>query len=139
MADMMFTTDGNWVELDVDPVSPAGVAGAGFDEELGRAGYGEWAGFPAQEATPIRLEITRHEQPSQTKPMFRICVCTAPRHEVVYAESVPALMQLLSLWVPAVQGAAVGQLLGDLDEAARKGKTDFPQLLAATLKAAQVR
>ncbi|MFE7302945.1 hypothetical protein [Streptomyces sp. NPDC057579] len=129
---MLFTTGGKWVDLDVSPV-PAGAEGSDFDQDLRRAGYREWESFPEQgNTTTLRLEVSRQVQPSRTKPLFCICVNVVAAYEVVYAESVPALMQLLSQWLPAVQGAAVTQLLGSLEAAA--DKKEFAHLLTAALE-----
>ncbi|MFE2736237.1 hypothetical protein [Streptomyces sp. NPDC059349] len=49
-------------------------------------------------------------------PLFLVNVCTAGYYEMVYAESVPALMELLARWTPVVQGAAIGKLAGELDD-----------------------
>ncbi|TXC99713.1 hypothetical protein [Streptomyces sp. ISID311] len=49
-------------------------------------------------------------------PLFLVNVNTHSFYETVYTESVPALMELLARWVPAVQGAAFSTLAGLLEE-----------------------
>ncbi|MFD7835238.1 hypothetical protein [Streptomyces sp. NPDC059761] len=39
---------------------------------------------------------------------------------MLYAESAPALMELQSRWAPAIQAAAVTDLLGRLDDSTSK-------------------
>ncbi|WP_330293507.1 hypothetical protein [Streptomyces sp. NBC_00576] len=49
-------------------------------------------------------------------PLFLVNVITDSFYETVYAESVPALMELLARWTPVVQGAAIGKVAGELDD-----------------------
>lgn len=66
--------------------------------------------------------------------MFCICISTHQMQETVYAQSTPALMDLLDRWAPAMQSAAIVGVLGDLNEFADRGS--FAQLVAEALRTA---
>lgn len=118
---MLFTTAGSWAALNRDPMPGAAVLDADFDTERERAGYEPWGRYPDTELDPdLWLEVYRHGFPTAELPQFCISVDTRARGEVVYAESTPALMDLLARWMPAVQGAMLSAALEQLDPVVAK-------------------
>ncbi|MFE2273341.1 hypothetical protein ACFXB4_29415 [Streptomyces lavendulae] len=109
----VFSMNGEWRQAD-DPLASHRHLDD-WEKERRAAGYSSWADFPKQDMTPLRLEIYRG-QDAGPMPLFLINVSTHSFYETVYADSVPALMELLARWVPAVQGAAVSDLLGQMEE-----------------------
>ncbi|WP_329529664.1 hypothetical protein [Streptomyces sp. NBC_01462] len=86
-----------------------------WNAEAKAAGYVAWTSFPQQDISPLRLEVYRGAD-SEPGPLFLVNVVTLGYYETVYAESTPALMELLARWTPVVQGAAISQLAGDLED-----------------------
>ncbi|MFE4716629.1 hypothetical protein ACFRLW_09275, partial [Streptomyces sp. NPDC056728] len=109
----VFTTNGEWRQAE-DPLGPHRHLDD-WEGELAAAGYSSWTSFPQQDTTPLVLEVYRGMN-AGPGPLFLVNVCTAGYYETVYAESVPALMELLARWTPVVQGAAIGKLAGELDD-----------------------
>ncbi|MET8956267.1 hypothetical protein [Streptomyces sp. NPDC004533] len=107
----VFTTNGEWQRAE-DPLAPHRHLDD-WEAERKAAGYSSWTSFPQEETTPLSLEIYRGEN-AGSAPLFLVNVTTSSFYETVYAESVPALMELLGRWTPVVQGAALGQLAGQL-------------------------
>ncbi|MFC8095335.1 hypothetical protein [Streptomyces sp. NPDC057301] len=108
----VFTTNGEWQQTE-DPLAPHRHLDD-WTEQAKAAGYSFWTSFPEQDTTPLALEIYRSEDDGPA-PMFLVNVSTSSYYETVYAESVPAVMELLARWTPVVQGAAFGRLAGQLD------------------------
>ncbi|MFF9512164.1 hypothetical protein ACF1BU_37255 [Streptomyces sp. NPDC014724] len=109
----VFTTHGEWRQAD-DPLASHRHLDD-WEAEVKAAGYSSWTKFPQQDTTPIALEIYRSEK-AGSELEFIVNVSTSSYYETVYAESVPALMELLARWTPVVQGAALGALAGQLDD-----------------------
>ncbi|MFF7097993.1 hypothetical protein ACFY9A_37260 [Streptomyces rubradiris] len=108
----IFTVSGEW-QQGQDPLEPHRHLDD-WEAEAKAAGYLSWTRFPEQDTTPLALEIYRGTD-SGPGPMFLVNVSTSSFYETVYAESVPALMELLARWTPVVQGAAIGQLAGEIN------------------------
>lgn len=109
----LFTTNGEWQQAE-DPLAPHQHL-EDWDEQRKAAGYSSWTRFPQQDTTPLALEIYRGPD-TGPGPLFLVNVSTDSFYETVYAESVPALMEVLARWAPVVQGAAIGKLAGELDD-----------------------
>ncbi|MGW2394005.1 hypothetical protein ACWCYK_31605 [Streptomyces lydicamycinicus] len=109
----VFTTTGEWQQAE-DPLAPHRHLDD-WEAEVKAAGYSSWTKFPEQDTTPLALEIYRSEK-AGSELLFIVNVSTSSFYETVYAESVPALMELLARWTPVVQGAALGALAGQLDD-----------------------
>ncbi|MFD6149394.1 hypothetical protein [Streptomyces sp. NPDC060243] len=78
------------------------------------SGWSEWGMLSRKDLTPLWLEI--YQRPQGQEPEFMVIVCNLGFYRVVYAENTPALMSLQAQWAPAIQAAAVTELLGDLQE-----------------------
>ncbi|MDP9612851.1 hypothetical protein [Streptomyces demainii] len=109
----VFTTNGEWRQAEDPLVSHRHLDD--WEAEVKAAGYSSWAKFPQQDATPLALEIYRSDK-AGSELLFIVNVSTSSYYETVYAESVPALMELLGRWTPVVQGAALGALAGQLND-----------------------
>ncbi|MFE3547421.1 hypothetical protein ACFXN2_01990 [Streptomyces kronopolitis] len=109
----IFTTTGEWQQAE-DPLE-AHRHLDDWEAEAKAAGYSSWTSFPRQDTTPLALEIYRGKDVG-AGPLFLVNVSTSTFYETVYAESVPALMELLARWTPVVHGAALGALAGQLDD-----------------------
>ncbi|WP_336053985.1 hypothetical protein [Streptomyces sp. CA2R101] len=109
----VFTTTGEWQQAE-DPLAPHRHLDD-WEAQVKTAGYSSWTKFPKQDTTPLALEIYRSEK-AGSELLFIVNVSTSSFYETVYAESVPALMELLARWTPVVQGAALGALAGQLDD-----------------------
>ncbi|MCX4920211.1 hypothetical protein [Streptomyces sp. NBC_00687] len=86
-----------------------------WNAEAKAAGYVSWTSFPQPDVLPIGLEVYRGTD-ADPGPLFLVNVVTPAFYETVYAESAPALMDLLARWTPVVQGAAVSRVAGDLED-----------------------
>ncbi|MEU9998098.1 hypothetical protein [Streptomyces sp. NPDC050848] len=116
----MLTTDGTWVQLDTDPLKPFEELDD-WDKGTHAAGYHRWSIFGCKDENPLWLEIYRHRaNPEPDGPLFMVVVTNSDYYEVVYAESLPALMDMQSRWAPAIQAGAVTDLLGRLDDTQTK-------------------
>ncbi|MFC8953730.1 hypothetical protein ACFT8P_14020 [Streptomyces sp. NPDC057101] len=116
----MLTTDGSWSQLEADPLKPYEEL-SDWEKGAEAAGYYQWSTFGSKDDNPLWLEVyRRHEKPELTVPLFMVVVSARHHYEVVYAESLPAMMELQSRWAPALQAAAVTELLGRLDDPATK-------------------
>ncbi|RSS57476.1 hypothetical protein EF909_16165 [Streptomyces sp. WAC01280] len=112
----MLTTDGSWNQLEADPLEPYEELND-WDEGVKAAGYHRWSSFGCRDDNPLWLEVyRRYGKPELTVPLFMIVVSARHHYEVVYAESLPAMMDLQARWAPALQAAAVTELLGRLDD-----------------------
>lgn len=132
----VFTTDGRWLPLPNNPLTEAaGVdPGDGFEEQVKKAGYSEWARFGGAEMVPVWLQVWRRgrDEGKQRRALeYLVSVDTTMSWDIVFAESTPALMELLARWVPVVERATVTQLLNELDE----GKRSFGELARRSLGA----
>ncbi|WP_167903839.1 hypothetical protein [Streptomyces sp. NEAU-H3] len=109
----MLTADNRWVELDADPLAHVAHI-EDHEEQLRVSGWSEWGMLSRKDLTPLWLEI--YQRPQGQEPEFMVIVCNLGFYRVVYAENTPALMSLQAQWAPAIQAAAVTELLGDLQE-----------------------
>ncbi|WP_171117026.1 MULTISPECIES: hypothetical protein [unclassified Streptomyces] len=108
----LFTTNGEWQQAE-DPLAPHQHLDD-WNEQRKAAGYASWSSFPGLDAAPLGLEIYRGQDDGPML-LFLVNVTTDSFYETVYAESVPALMELLARWTPVVQGAAIGKLAGEFE------------------------
>ncbi|OEJ22471.1 hypothetical protein [Streptomyces subrutilus] len=116
----MLTTSGTWDQLESDPLAPFSHLDD-WDEQVKSAGYYKWGGLGTQDDIPLWLEIYRvHTDKEGSAPCFLVVLSNSGHFEVLYAESAPALMELQSRWAPAIQAAAVTDLLGRLDDSSSK-------------------
>ncbi|MFB7454866.1 hypothetical protein [Streptomyces sp. NPDC056194] len=112
----MLTTDGAWVELETDPLEPFEEIDD-WNKTIEAAGYYKWGVFGRPDESPLWLEVHRRKTtPGLTVPLFLVVVTNHGYCENVYAESLPAMMDLQSRWAPVIQAAAVTDLLGKLDD-----------------------
>ncbi|MEU9147259.1 hypothetical protein [Streptomyces sp. NPDC048349] len=113
---LMLTTAGTWVQLESDPLAPFRQLDD-WDEEVKNAGYYRWGGLGRRDDNPLWLEIYHLRTDKEgNAPSFLVVLSNSGYYEVLYAESAPALMELQSRWAPAIQAAAVTDLLGRLDD-----------------------
>lgn len=109
----LFTTNSEWQQAE-DLLEPHRHLND-WDAEAKAAGYSARTKYPQQDTTPLALEIYRGKDAGPA-PLFLVNVTTSSNYETAYAESVPALMELLARWTPVVQGAAIGKLAGELED-----------------------
>jgi hypothetical protein len=127
----MLTTAGHWLELDTDPLAPFQHIDD-WEEGVEKAGYFQWGTMSRKDRTPLWLEIyRRNHECDGPQPMFMVLVANLNFFETVYAESVPAMMDLQARWAPAIQAATVTELLGDLEDSS--GETGFASLVRKAL------
>ncbi|SOD67410.1 hypothetical protein SAMN06297387_1318 [Streptomyces zhaozhouensis] len=114
----LFTTKGTWTSLESDPVfdRPGVDPHDDCDKVVKEAGYSPWTSYPRRDLAPMWLEIWVDDRLEPQLPKYRIEVSGPDTYDVVYAESTPALMELLSRWAPAIQSAAVTDLIASLNE-----------------------
>ncbi|MGA4953723.1 hypothetical protein [Streptomyces lydicamycinicus] len=107
----VFTTAGDWQQT-TNPLTPHRHL-VSFEAQLKAAGYTEWTSFPHEEFAVLSLQVYRN---SDTELPYMVSLATPTTWEVVYAESLPAMMDLLARWTPTVQGAALSYLAGQLND-----------------------
>ena len=117
----MLTTDGSWIQLDADPLKPYEDLDD-WDKGIEAAGYYKWGTFGRPDESPLWLDIyRRNTTPGLTVPFFMIVLSSPGYYEIVYAESTPSMMALQAQWAPAIQAAAMTDLLGRLND----GSTEY--------------
>ncbi|MFB7509643.1 MULTISPECIES: hypothetical protein [Streptomyces] len=109
----MLTTADHWVELEADPLARFDLD---HDEAVEAAGYYEWGRLSKKDFTPLWLEIYRRKEGLDSVPEYMVVICNSGFWDVVYAESTPAMMNMKARWAPAIQAAAVTELLGELED-----------------------
>ncbi|MEU1867849.1 hypothetical protein [Streptomyces gardneri] len=112
----MLTTDGTWRQLPTDPLAPFEELDD-WDKAIEAAGYYKWGVLGRPDETPLWLDIYRRKTtPGLTVPFCLAVISNHGFYETVYAESLPAMMDLQTRWAPAIQAAAITDLLGKLDD-----------------------
>ncbi|MFE5828994.1 hypothetical protein ACFQ8W_01775 [Streptomyces sp. NPDC056508] len=116
----MLTTDGSWIQLEADPLKPYEELDD-WDKSIKAAGYYHWTTVGRPDEVPLCLDIHRHGgSPEFTGPEFLVVITTREYVDSVYAESLPAVMDLQVRWAPALQAAAVTELIGQLNDTSTK-------------------
>ncbi|MGW7640418.1 hypothetical protein [Streptomyces decoyicus] len=70
-------------------------------------------------------------------PEFMVVICNHCYYQTVYAESTPAMMNVQARWAPAIQAAAVTQLVGELEDSKSSGFASFASLFRQALSSSQ--
>ncbi|MFD5658641.1 hypothetical protein [Streptomyces hirsutus] len=130
----MLTTADQWVELESDPLARFEHI-PDHEEGVRKAGYSEWGTMSRKDLTPLWLEIYHRTDGLDSDPEFMVVICNHGFYQTVYAESTPAMMNLQARWAPAIQAAAVTELLGDLEDS--KTFSSFAGLVRQALSHSQ--
>ncbi|MEU6331997.1 hypothetical protein ABZ851_32790 [Streptomyces sp. NPDC047049] len=124
----MLTTTDQWIELESDPLARFAHI-PDHETSTKKAGYSEWGTLSRKDLTPLWLEIYHRTDGLDSDPEFMVVICNHHFFQTVYAESAPALMNLQARWAPAIQAAAVTQVLGELED----GDSTFASLVQQAL------
>lgn len=103
------------------------------------AGYEEWGGFPADDRAAMPFSVNVYHAVQDGVPDYYIQVETPIGLDGVYAQMFGDLMDLLARWAPALQVAAVVDLLADASrsvgrEQVRHGSDPTGRLVRAALE-----
>lgn len=104
---LLLTTQGVWETRTGDPV-PWDDSAMEWDEALAQAGYRVF-----MEAGHVDLTVHHCADSSPDRPDFMVTVSGGCADITVFAESLPAVMDLMARWVPVVRDISLINVLTD--------------------------